>query len=334
MKRAQKLRLGVFILVSSLLLLLMIVYFAAQTLFERKDHYYIAYREISVSGLEVGSPVKFLGINVGSIAEISIAPDDVNTIIVKIALQEDTPIKVDAVADIVSMGITGLKTIEIRGGTQDSDFLPPGGYINPGTSLTEDITGKAEVIAFKVEQVLNNLQAFTEPDNMAAFRIAAEDISTLADQTGHTLAGINEVIQENRDDVRQTLITVNHISQELKRTSDVLFLAVDRFNHIMQGDTIGQILGNFRDISLTLKETNLNELIESLAQATRDTQRLLLKVGDDIDRGTEGLAQNLLLLEETLINLNQASRKISTNPSSLIRRPRLDDAPDKLLEDR
>ena len=334
MKRAQKLRLGVFILASSLLLLLMIVYFAAQALFERKDHYYIAYRDISVSGLEVGSPVKFLGINVGSIAEIGIAPDDVNTIIVKIALQEDTPVKVDAVADIVAMGITGLKTIEIRGGTQDADFLPPGGYIHPGTSLTEDITGKAEIIAFKAEQVLNNLQAFTEPDNMIAFREAAERITALADQTGNTLATVNDVITENRDDVRQTLITVNKISQELNQTSDVLFLAVDRFNHIMQGDTIGEILGNFRDISLTLKETNLNELIESLAQATAETQQLLLKIGDDIDRGTEGLTKNLVLLEETLINLNQASRKISTNPSTLLRRPRLDDSPDKLLDDR
>ena len=334
MKRAQKLRLGVFILVSSLLLLLMIVYFAAQALFERKDHYYIAYRDISVSGLEVGSPVKFLGINVGSIAEIGIAPDDVNTIIVKIGLQEDTPVKVDAVADIVAMGITGLKTIEIRGGTQEADFLPPGGYIHPGTSLTEDITGKAEVIAFKAEQVLNNLQAFTEPDNMLAFREAAERITALADQTGNTLATVNDVITENRDDVRQTLIAVNKISQDLNQTSDVLFLAVDRFNHIMQGDTIGEILGNFRDISLTLKETNLNELIESLALATSETQQLLLKIGDDIDRGTEGLTKNLVLLEETLINLNQASRKISTNPSALLRRPRLDDSPDKLLDDR
>ncbi len=334
MKKAQKLRLGIFILVSSLLLLLMIVYFAAQAMFERKDSYYIAYREVSVSGLEVGSPVKFLGINVGSITEIGIAPDDVNTIIVKIALQEHTPVKVDAVADIVSMGITGLKTIEIRGGTQDADFLAPGGYINPGTSLTEDITGKAEVLAYKAEQVLNNLQAFTDPENMAAFREVAERAIAFTDQANITLANINDILDENRDDVRQTLTTINNISQELDKTSDQLFFAMSRFNDIMQGDTLSEVLGNFRDISLTLKETQLNELIEELANATRETQQMLLRVGDDIDRGTESITENLMLLQGTLINLNDVSRKISTNPSVLVRRPRIEGTPDRLLDEK
>lgn len=332
MKRAQKLRLGIFIMVSSLLLLLLIVYFAAQAMFERKDHYYVAYRDVSVSGLEVGSPVKFLGINVGSIADIGIAPDDVNTIIVKLALQEDTPVKKDAVADIVAMGITGLKTIEIRGGTQEAEFLPPGGYIQQGSSLQEDITGRAEVIAFKVEQVLNNLQDFTEPSNMAAFSETAERISDFANHASNTIASLDEIISENRQDIRQTLMTVNKVSDGLDKTSDELYMAVAKFNHIMQGDTISEILGNFREISLTLRETNLNELIESLAKATEETQSLLLRVGDDIDRGTESLTENLLLLQETLFNLNEASRKISSNPSTLVRRPRLDDAADKILE--
>ncbi len=332
MKRAQKLRLGIFIMVSSLLLLLLIVYFAAQAIFERKDHYFVAYQDVSVSGLEVGSPVKFLGINVGTISEIGISPHDVNTIIVKLALQEDTPVKKDAVADIVSMGITGLKTIEIRGGTQEAEFLPPGGFIQQGSSLQEDITGKAEVIAFKVEQVLNNLQEFTEPANMAAFRETAERISGFADQASQTIASLDEIISENRQDIRQTLITVNKVSDGLDKTSDELYLAVARFNHIMQGDTISEILGNFREISLTLRETNLNELIENLAKATEETQNLLLRVGDDIDKGTESLTENLLLLQETLINLNEASRKISSNPSTLVRRPRMDNAADKLLD--
>lgn len=332
MKKAQKLRLGVFILISTSLLLLLIVYFAAQALFERKDTYYIAYRDVSVSGLEVGSPVKFLGINVGSIAAIGIAPDDVNTIIVEIALQEDTPVKEDAVADIVAMGITGLKTIEIRGGTQDAGFLPPGSYIRQGSSLTEDITGRAEVIAFKAEQVLNNLQIFTEPENMMAFRETAERITAFADQANRSIVQLEEVITENRDDLRQTMIMANKITADLDKTSEELHFAIARFNHIMQGDTLGEILSNFRDISLTLKETNLNELIESLANATTETQRLLLSIGDDIDRGAESLTENLILLQETLINLNDASRKISTNPSSLVRRPRMDGAPDQLLD--
>lgn len=332
MKRAQKIRLGIFILVSSGLLFVLIGYFAARSIFERKEHYYVAYQNVSVGGLEVGSPVKFMGINVGSIAAINISPEDVNIIIIKLALQEGTPVKEDAVADIVAMGITGLRIIEIRGGTQEADFLQPGGYIQPGTSFAEDISGKAEDIYFKLEQVLNNLQVFTHPDNMQAFTRTAEDISAFADQAGQTISRLDEVVVENREDVQQTIAAFNLFAKNLDKTADELFFAVSRFNEIMQGDTLSEVLGNFRDISLTLKETGLNELIEKLAATTLETQLLLSKVGEDIDRGSDALTENLLLLQHTLDNIHDVSRKLSSNPSLLLRRPRMDDAADRILD--
>ncbi len=333
MKKAQKIRLGIFLFVGLVFLFILVGYFTARTLFERKDHYYVAYRDVSVSGLEVGSPVKFLGINVGSIVEIGIDPNDVNTIIVRLALQEDTPVKTDAVADIVAMGITGLKTIEIKGGTQEADFLDPEGYIRQGSSLADDFTGQAEVIAFKVEQVLNNLQDFTQPEKMDVYRETARNISSLAEQTGLVVDRLDQVIAENRDGMRETIDMVNRLVHSMDGTSRELHAGISRFNEIMQGDTLSQVLGNFRDISVTLNETNLNELIESLAEATSHTQRLLLKLGEDLDRGGEGLTENLQLLQNTLNNLHDISRKVSTNPSALIRRPDVRGTPDRNLID-
>ncbi len=333
MKRAQKIRLGIFILVSSSLLLILIGYFAARSLLERKEHYYVAYQNVSVGGLEVGSPVKFMGITVGSIADIRISPHDVNTIMIRLALKENTPVKEDAVADIVAMGITGLRTIEIRGGTQEADFLLPGDTLRSGTSFAEDITGKAEDIYFKLEEVLNNLMIFTHPDNMRAFTQTAEDISTFSREAGTTMNRIDGFIDENREGVRQSVASVEKFTGELNKTSDELFLAVARFNEIMQGDTLSELLGNFRDLSITLKETNLNELIEQLAATTTETQKLLRKVGEDVDRGSEALSENLLLLQYTLNNIHDLSRKANANPSVLLRRTRIGDTADKLLDE-
>jgi len=332
MKKAQKVRLGLFILISSVLLIILIGYFTARSMFERQEHYYVAYTNVSVGGLEVGSPVKYMGINVGSIKDISISPEDVSTIIVELALKENTPVKEDAVADIVALGITGMRTIEIRGGTREADFLEPGEYIRPGTSFAEDITGRADDIAFRLEEVLNNLQVFTHPDNMQAFTKTATDLSDFTNQAQQTIVALDEVIGENREDLRRTIAAANAFTDDLHKTSDELFMAVSRFNEIMQGDTLSDLLANFRDISITLKETKLDELIEQLASTTEETQILLRKVGEDIDRGGEVLTDNLLLLEHTLINLHDLSRKASTNPSVLIRRPRMDDAADKILE--
>jgi len=53
--------------------------------------------------------------------------------------------------NIEILGITGLKILELRGGRNESISLKPGDYIKSGTSSTEMITGKAEILAEKVE---------------------------------------------------------------------------------------------------------------------------------------------------------------------------------------
>ncbi len=330
--RAQKIRLGLFVMVSGLFLLILVGFFTARRLFEPKEHYYVAYHDVSVSGLQVGSPVKFLGIDVGSISDIRIDPDDVRTIHIRLSLREGTPVKEDAVADIVSIGITGLKTIEIRGGTPEADFLEEGGYIQAGTSLAEDITGQAEVIAYKVEDVLNNLLDFTHPDNMEKITIAVEKVSMLADNIDHTFSMVDEVMAENRTDLRETLEAVNRLSNRLDMTTEELYSASKQVNKIMQGEEISEVLGNIRDVSLQLRETNLHGLIESLAEATSQTQKLIMRLETDLEHGGGLLNENLELLQHTLENLNEASRKINSNPSVLIRGTRARATPDKDLQ--
>lgn len=330
--RAQKIRLGIFVMISSIMLLLLVGFFTARRLFEKTDAYYVAYSNVSVSGLEIGSPVKYLGITVGSISEISINPKDVNEIIVKLSLKAGTPVKVDASADIVAMGITGLKTIEIRGGSNEADFLEQDQFIQQGTSLVENISGRAEVIAFKVEEVLNNLLLLTTEENLNKIPDAVDKISLMAENANSSLNLVNNVVSENRSDLRLSFQQANQITGTLEQTSQKLYEATSQFNALMQSDTLGEILGNLRDISITLRETKLKELIENLAITTQQTQRLIVKLESDVDKGSQDLEENLRLLKHTLENLEEASRKINADPSILIRGQNSRNLPDKRLD--
>jgi phospholipid/cholesterol/gamma-HCH transport system substrate-binding protein len=330
--RAQKIRLGIFVMISSILLLLLLGFFTARKLFEKTDTYFVAYRDVSVSGLEVGSPVKYMGINVGSISTIHVDPNDVNIIIVKLSLTQGTPVKEDATADIVSLGITGLKTIEIRGGSNEANFLEENMFIKQGTSLVDEISGRTEIIAYKVEEVLNNLLVFTHPERMNKVPEAVEKISQLTDNANESFQLINKVVLENQPNLRETFAKTNQISASLELTTNQLNEAVIRFNMFMQSDTLGEILGNLRDISLTLREAKLKELIENLSLTTQQTQRLLVRLESDIDRGSQDLEENLRLLKHLLENLESASQKINNDPSILIRGQSTKNTPDKRLK--
>jgi len=324
--RAQKVRLGIFVLVTGAILILLVGYFTTQQLLQNKDVYFVAYEGISVSGLEVGSPVKFLGIKVGSVQDIKIDPDDVNKVIVKMALEPGTPVKQDAWADITTVGITGLKTIEIRGGSNTSPTLQQGNYIEPGSSLTEDITGKAEIIANKAELVLNNLQRITQPNNMDkithmidSFAMMAGDISQVVNNTNHAILLIDSILNENRRDVRTTVATVQQVSDQMVATVSNLHHASEQVNRLVGSDTLKQILGSVREVAYELQESDIKDLVDRVARVANQTNNLLVKINQDLDRSGRDFTESMDLLRSTLENLNNASRMINQDPSVLLR---------------
>ena len=329
--KGQKIRLGIFVIVSTTILLLLIGLFTTQKIFRERDIYYVAYDDMSVSGLEVGSPVKYLGIKVGYIEDISIDPDDVSRIIVTLALKPDTPIKEDARADITTVGITGLKTIEIQGGSNEADFLDERSYLNPGSSMTEEITGKAEVIAEKVESVLNNLQDFTQPEKLNKITIMADKISLLADKAGYTIESIDTILAENRSEVRRTIVTARDISNRLDTTSMMMQSTIDKINSIISSDTIQQILGSAQIFAQKMQESDLERLVEELVEVANQTNQVLSKVDHELSINSEDFSESMILLKNTLENLNEVSRQINDNPSILIRGTKFNNAPDQHL---
>jgi phospholipid/cholesterol/gamma-HCH transport system substrate-binding protein len=331
--RAQKIRLGLFLAISSSILFFTIGYFTAREFFEKEDSYYVAYENISVSGLEIGSPVKYLGIKVGTIRDITIDPENVARVIVELSLIPETPIKDDAQADITSVGITGLKTIEIRGGSNEAAFLEPESFIQAGSSITEEITGKAEIIAEKAEKVLNNLQEFTHPDNLNKITYLVESITALARRADTTILRIDAVVAENREDVRRTIVGFKEIVNRLDRSSILLASSIEKIHQTVEGDTLGEILSNVRDVSVKLKEADVNALIENITQVAKQTQELLKKVDSDLDRSSQDFTESLRLLKMTLDNLLETSRKINDDPSILIRGVNQKNIPDEDLKD-
>lgn len=330
--RTQKVRLGVFIFISGALLIFLILYFAANKLFEKSDVYYVSYHDVSVSGLEVGSPVNYLGIKIGTISNIFIDPQDINSIIVELSLQPGTPIKKDAYADIISLGITGLRSIEIRGGSNEADFLKRGEFLEPGSSASQEITGKASVIAEKAEKVINNLQVFTEPENMNKFSDAAENINTLAAQLNTTIQLIETLIQENKDGVREAILTANQVANRLDTSAIYLGEAISSINNIVQSDTVQQIVGYAHDLSEHLKETDMKLFISDLAEITKQTRQLLYRMDEELDANSQELIESVRLLRITLSNLEETSNRINSDPSILLRG--LDDKniPDRRLK--
>lgn len=80
---------------------------------------YEVYFDGSVSGLSVGSPVRYLGVDVGQVESIRIDARSADRVQVVAAIDPTTPITATTVAQLSLQGVTGVMYVDLR-------QLPPG----------------------------------------------------------------------------------------------------------------------------------------------------------------------------------------------------------------
>jgi phospholipid/cholesterol/gamma-HCH transport system substrate-binding protein len=184
---------------------------------------------------------------VGSIESIEIDPDDVESIIVELQIQEGTPIKTDVVARIVPVGITGISQIELSGGTQEADDLEPGSFITPAESTVGQVTDSVTDILDGIEGVLSDIADVLE-------RIDSDSV-------GNILSQLDTMLSENEE-------TVSSLLQELDTAAAGLADATGEIDGLV--GSVAEVSG---DIELLVRRNGpeIEEAIETL----NDTLRLL-----------------------------------------------------------
>jgi phospholipid/cholesterol/gamma-HCH transport system substrate-binding protein len=140
----------------------------------RDDVLYRMHFDESVSGLSVGDPVKFRGVDVGSVKAMNLVPDDPRLVQVDVSLRKDAPVKTDTKASLRLKGITGVVFIELNGGSADAKTLlaaTPEGQVpeipaekSPLTTLVEALPKAVErflTIENQTKKVLSDVGAVT-----------------------------------------------------------------------------------------------------------------------------------------------------------------------------
>jgi phospholipid/cholesterol/gamma-HCH transport system substrate-binding protein len=208
--RAQKIRLGLFITAAFLVILVTVAVLSLDRVLNTRDLYYIAYNNQSLSGLDIGSQVKYMGISVGTVRDLRVNHDNITEIIVTIAINPSTPIRRDMRADLATMGITGIKSIEISAGDSAAPALEPGSFIQAGRSVTDELIEKVGVITQKIDHVLDNMLALTEDDSR-------DRILAFIDEAYETIVKINRMIDNNQERMERTVTNVDSMATELNR---------------------------------------------------------------------------------------------------------------------
>ena len=306
-----KFTVGLFVIVGFAMVIIAVIWLGMSHYFE-KGNYYVAYFDESVQGLDRDSPVKYMGVCIGRVDGIGVAPD---AKLIQVVLKIETDLELDdrVVAQLKSVGITGIMYVEIeKKGTGKPDLSPQ-----------IDFPAKYPVIATKP----SGIKRFMEGMADVLSQIRDMDTKGIAEKLKSTLDQINRSIQEARikelsSDARSSLVRAGQIMDSLeKASSSINTLAVNADNAVSRfNKTTARI-----DRIVVENEKGFTEAVSDFKSSIKKAN-IMLQNGTDLIRGSEdrlgNLQRHLLVtlqhLEKASDNLNRFVELIADQPSQLI----------------
>ncbi len=270
------LKIGLFV-IAFVTALLILIFWLGKYGFEKKkfDEYSIYFKE-SVAGLNIGSSIKYKGFDVGTVSEIKFNPNNSEEIQVDVSIKKDTPIKEDNFAVLGNLGITGLKYIELKGGSNNSKLLEINenglriinSRISDLTTLvdsTTDITNELTIVLSQIKKLLND-----------------ENIKIISQILAKTETSMNNVEQfssylvKNEKRIDEVLTNISTLSKTGTKSFDSIDKSANTFKELSNELLVEVKKGSF-DMKDMSKESfdRLNTLLNSLDVTLSQTQHLI-----------------------------------------------------------
>ena len=250
----------------------------------------------SANGLSVGSPVRFNGIQVGSVQTLSIDADDPQYSLAFTEVRSDAPIYPSTKAALEIQGLTGAAYIELSGGRkEDKNILQQAlesgkrAVIVADQSSVTNLLATADKILDRANDAVGDVQGFVR-DARGPLTKTLQNAETFSDALAKNSGNIDNFLQS----VGDLSNTVRNVSGRVDST----LAAVEDLVKAVDAQKINKILSNAEKVS------------RDVADASGDLKSLVAKVDQTVTTYNEfgKQAQQTLDRVDTLVAAIDANK--------------------------
>ena len=272
-----------FILISVLSLVIFKLWIAPSDNGADSQLYRILFRG-SVSGLAVGSEVRYLGVAVGRVNDITINQQQAGHVDVAFNSEQTLPTP-QLLAQLEPKGITGLSVIELRLKNEADPGFNSGQGIIPGyPSLFSQLGSSAGNVGNNANQLLNSINQIFQPDNIQHLNNSLQQLDLASANLAHASENMAELVNNlnsNSQQLHNTLTSYHQAGKQLDQqllpslrvTAEQLQAAAGSARSLLSGkqddinrlfnQQIPSIVGISDQLSMSLQR--INELASGLS---------------------------------------------------------------------
>jgi phospholipid/cholesterol/gamma-HCH transport system substrate-binding protein len=301
---------GAFISIGLVALVTMILMFAGGRTSEPTVHYTVLF-ERDISGLTVGAPVRYLGVEVGQVTAMTLMLENGIEVRVDIEVVKSTPLTTASYASLAFQGVTGVAFVSLASDHEMHGMpLLAGDFEYPviparDTGLAALLSDGPE-ISHKIGELLDRANKLLDQENQdrfvrslssidkltAALASQEEAIGALPQQLqsvlgriDSTVAGLQATLEQAEPDLLATMQTLNQTSESLANIGARLDSWLTEHDNDMQqfvGGGLAKTPALVADTRNTMRELEklLNELRENPSQLVYKPQSEAVVVED------------------------------------------------------
>lgn len=252
--------------------------------------------QAAVTGLQPQAAVRFKGVNVGKVTTIGFDPLNPGQVLVRIAVNELTPITASTFATLGFQGVTGLAFVQLDDTGESKAVLPD----NPAVpsripiqaSLLSKLSDQGESILLQLEETSRRMNQLLSPENqkvligtLDSLGQAGASIAKLSNQTDQALPQLVQEVNITLKALQDTSVRVGVSADEARASARAFKVVTERMNE--PGGTLDKLSQGVDTLAITGQTLNaatlprLNRAVDDAARATRQVGRAASIITDN-----------------------------------------------------